>query len=140
MQCANSVTFRLLTFLMVSSFKEKFKNQTSKAVLKNKCIRFYPNLPPKSRSINPLSFRKIMWLLVEHCITNTFFTSWNGIAPGYIHDMLKPSSLLRYTILKASCITDGIILTSAENNYMSKKAIFLRAKNMVRNKPQKKKS
>ena len=70
----------------------------------------------------------------------TVFKSWNGIVPGYIHDMFKSSSLLRYSILKASCITDGIILTSAENNYMSKKAIFLRAKNMVKNKPQKKKS
>ena len=73
-------------------------------------------------------------------ITNTIFKSWNGIALRYIHDMFKSSSLLRYSILKASCITDGIILTSAENNYMSKKAIFLRDKNMVRNKQQKKKS
>ena len=81
-----------------------------------------------------------MWLSEEHCITNTVFKSWNGIAPGYIHDMFESSSLLRYSILKASCITDVIILTSGENNYMSKKTIFLRAKNMVGNKPQKKKS
>ena len=40
--------FDLSTSLMVSSFKEKFKNQTTKAVFKNKCIRFYLNLPPKS--------------------------------------------------------------------------------------------
>ena len=31
MQCANSATFRLQMFFLVSSFKEKFKNQTSKS-------------------------------------------------------------------------------------------------------------
>ena len=101
---------------MVSSFKEKFKNQTSKDVLKQKCICFCLNLPPKFRSIDPLHFRKSRWLPVEHCIANTVFNYWNGIAPGYIHEIFKLSSLLRYSILKASCITDGIIHTSAENN------------------------
>ena len=79
MQCANSANFDLSTSLMVSSFKEKFKNQTTKTVLKNKCIRFYLNLPPKSWYISSLPFRKIMWLSVEHCITNTAFKSWNRL-------------------------------------------------------------
>ena len=52
--------------------------------------------------------------------------------------MFKPSSLLKYSILKTCCITDGIIHTSSKNNYMSKKVIFLRAKNIIKNKPWKK--
>ena len=71
--------FDLSTSLIVSSFKEKFKNQTTKAVLKNKCIRFYLNLPQKSWYISSLPFRKIMWLSVEHCITNTAFKCWNRL-------------------------------------------------------------
>ena len=44
--------------------------------------------------------RKINWLpvsdRVEYCIANTVFNSWNGIVPGYIHEMFKPS-LCRYS-------------------------------------------
>ena len=65
----------------------------------NKCIRFCLNLPPRSH-INPSHFRKINWLpvsdRVEYCIANTVFKYWNGIVPGYIHEMFKPS-LCRYS-------------------------------------------
>ena len=65
----------------------------------NKCIRFCLNLPPRSH-INPSHFRKINWLpvndRVDNCIANTFFKYWDGMVPGYIHDMFK-TSLCRYS-------------------------------------------
>ena len=33
---------------------------------------------------------------VEYCIANTAFKYWNGLVPGYIHEMFKPS-LCRYS-------------------------------------------
>ena len=75
---------------MVSSFKEK------EETMKN--IHFCLKLPPRSH-INPSHYRKINWLpvsdRVECCIANTVFKYWNGIVPGYIHEMFKPS-LRRY--------------------------------------------
>ena len=75
---------------MVSSFKEK------EETMKN--IRFCLKLPPRSH-INPSHYRKINWLPVsdriECCIANTIFKFWNGIVPGYIHEIFKPS-LCRY--------------------------------------------
>ena len=57
------------------------------------------NLPPRSH-IDLFHFRKINWLPVsdraEYCIANTVFKYWNGIVPGYIHEMFKPS-LCRYS-------------------------------------------
>ena len=77
-------------FFMVSSFKEK------EETMKN--IHFCLKLPPRSH-INPSHYRKINWLpvsdRVECCIANTVFKYWNGIVPGYIHEMFKPS-LRRY--------------------------------------------
>ena len=77
--------------------KENLKLKLQKA--RNKCIRFSLNLPPRSL-INPSHFRKINWLLVsdrvEYCVANTVFKYWNGIIPGYIHEMFKPS-LCRYS-------------------------------------------
>ena len=65
----------------------------------NKCIRFCLNLPLRSH-IDPSNFRKINWLpvsdRVEYCITNTVFKYWNGIVPGYVHEMFKPS-LCKYS-------------------------------------------
>ena len=65
---------------MVSSFKEKFKNQTSKA--QNKCIHFCLNFAPRSH-IDSLNFREINWPpvsdRVEYCIAKRFFKYWNGI-------------------------------------------------------------
>ena len=65
----------------------------------NKCIRFCLNLSPRSH-IDPSHFRKINWLpvsdRVEYCIANTTFKYWNGIVPGYILKMFKPS-LCRYS-------------------------------------------
>ena len=64
-------------------------------------IMFYLslNLPPRSH-IDLFHFRKINWLPVsdraEYCIANTVFKYWNGIVPGYIHEMFKPS-LCRYS-------------------------------------------
>ena len=77
--------------------KKNLKLKLQKA--QNKCIRFCLNLPPRSH-INPSHFRKINWLpvsdRVEYCIANTVFKYWNGIVPGYIHEMFKPS-LCRYS-------------------------------------------
>ena len=59
---------------MVSCFKEKFKNQTSKS--SKKFIRFCLNLPPRS-CIAPSHLRKINWLpasgRVEYYVVNTVF-------------------------------------------------------------------
>ena len=77
---------------MVSSFKDKFKAQTSKP--QNKCIRFFLSFPLRSLIHLP-HFKKINWLLVsdrvEYCIVSNFFKYWNGIVPGYIHKTFKPS-------------------------------------------------
>ena len=82
---------------MVSSFKKKLKLKLQKAP--NKCTRFCLNLHPRSH-IDPYHFRKINWLLVsdrvEYCIANTIFKYWNGIVPGYIHEVFRPS-LCRYS-------------------------------------------
>ena len=76
--------------------KKNLKRKLQKA--QNKCIRFCLNLPRSH--INPSHFRKIKWLpvsdRVEYCIANTVFKYWNGIVPGYIHEMFKPS-LCRYS-------------------------------------------
>ena len=34
--------------------------------------------------------------MTEYCIANTVFKYWNGIAPGYIHKIVKPL-LCRYS-------------------------------------------
>ena len=77
--------------------KKKLKLKLQKA--QNKRIRFCLNLPPRSH-IGPSHFRKISWLpvsdRVEYCIANTVFKYWNGVVPGYIHEMFKPS-LCRYS-------------------------------------------
>ena len=57
------------------------------------------------------------------------FNYWNGIVPGYIHNLFKPS-LCRSKIK----IKDGIGHTFAENKYRAKKLILCRTKNMVQNK------
>ena len=79
-------------FFMISSFKEKLKNQTQKA--QNKSTRFCLSLPPRSR-INPLHFRKIKIRpardRVEKCIVNTVFKYKNGVLRN-THEMLKPHS------------------------------------------------
>ena len=54
MQRANSTTFRLRMFFMVSSFKEKFKNQTSKS--SKQIYSFCHNLSPRS-PVDPSHFR-----------------------------------------------------------------------------------
>ena len=65
----------------------------------NKYTHFFLNLPLRSH-IDLFHFRKINWLPVsdraEYCIANTVFKYWNGIVPGYIHEMFKPS-LCRYS-------------------------------------------
>ena len=77
--------------------KTNLKLKLQKA--QNKSICFWLNLPPRSH-IDPSHFRKINWLPVsdraEYCIANTVFKYWNGIVPGYIHEMFKPS-LCRYS-------------------------------------------
>ena len=71
--------------------------------------------------INLSHFRNIKWFpvsdRVEYCIVNTVFKYWNGIVPGYIHEIFKPS-IYRYS------------------KYRVKKLIRLRAKSMVQNRPQ----
>ena len=82
---------------MIPLLKKYLKLKVQKA--QNKFIRFCLNLPPRSY-IDPLHFRKINWIpvndRVECCIANTVFKYWNGVAPGYIHEMFKPS-LCRYS-------------------------------------------
>ena len=77
--------------------KKNLKLKLQKA--QNKCIHFCLNLPPRS-PIDLSHFRKINWLpvsdRVEYCIANTVFKYWNGIVPGYIHEMFK-LSLWRYS-------------------------------------------
>ena len=77
--------------------KKNLKLKLQKA--QNKFIGFCLNLPPSSH-IDPSHVRKIYWLpagdRVEYCIANTVFKYWNGIVPGYIHEMLQPS-LCRYS-------------------------------------------
>ena len=61
---------------------------------RNKCIRFYLDLPPRSH-MDPSHLTKTNWLLasdrVEYCIVNIVFKYWNLIVPRYIHEMFKPS-------------------------------------------------
>ena len=85
-------------------------------------------------SYDPSHFRIINWLpvsnRVEYCIVNTVFKYWNGIVPGYIHEMFKPP-LCRYSTRSQMALD----ITSAENKYRAKKLILHRAKNMVQNGP-----
>ena len=78
--------------------KKKLKNKYQKD--QNKHIPFSLNLIPRSR-IDPSHFRKIKWLpasrRVEYYIANTVFKHQNGIVPGYIHEIFKPSLLIYST-------------------------------------------
>ena len=80
---------------MLFSFSWLLKLQKAQ----NKCVRFCLNLPPRSH-IDPSHFIKINWVpvsdRVEYCIVNTIFKYWNGIVPGYIHEVFKPW-LCRYS-------------------------------------------
>ena len=77
--------------------KKNLKLKLQKA--QNKCICFCQNLPPRSH-INPSLFKKINWLpasdRMEYYIVNTIFKYWNGIVPGYVHEIFK-SSLCRFS-------------------------------------------
>ena len=55
-------------------FKKNLEIKLQKA--QNKCVRFCQNLPPRSL------FRKINRLVFKY---------WNGIVPGYIHEMFHSS-------------------------------------------------
>ena len=131
MQCANSGTFRLWMFFVVSSFKEKFKNQTLKSA-QNKYIRFCLNLHPRSR-IDLSDFRKRKLRSardrVEHWLVNTVLSTKMELYPD-IHEMFKPS-FLKYSI--KSLVSLDIPLW--ETNAGQRKVIYLWAKNMVKNKP-----
>ena len=80
------------------------------------------------------TLEKINWLLVsdrvEYYIANTIFKYWNGIVPGYIHEMFKPS-LCRHS--SRSQIALDIPLQ--KTNTGQKSLYFFRAKNMVQNRP-----
>ena len=86
-QSTNSATFRLRTFFMIPHLKGNLKIKFKKA--QNKFICFCLNWPPRSH-LHPSHFRKITWLpardRVEHCIANTVFKYWSGIALGYIQE------------------------------------------------------
>ena len=115
---------------MISCLKKK-KIKLQKA--QNKCIRFCLNLTPRSH-IDPSHFRKINLLpvsdRVEHCIPNTVFNYWNGIVPGHIDGMFKPS-LCRYSARSQMALD----IPLRKTNIGKKKLILLRAKNMVQNRP-----
>ena len=80
---------------------------------------FLPNLPPRSY-IDPSHFRKINCLpisyRIEYCNANTVFKYWNGIIPGYIHEMFKPS-LCRYSTI--SQMTLDILLRKTNTGQKS---------------------
>ena len=105
-------------FLIFSSFKEKFKIQTSKS--SKQMYSFCLNLRPRSH-IDPSHFRKINWLpvseRVEDCMTNTVFRYWNGIVPGYIH-MFKPS-LCRYSTRSLMALDMPLRKTNAGQKSLS---------------------
>ena len=102
-----------------SLLKKNSKLKLRKA--QNKCIRFCLNLSPRSH-INPSHFRKINWLpvsdRVEYCIANTVFKYWNGIVPGYIHEMFKPS-LCRYSTRSQMALNIPLRKTISEQKSLS---------------------
>ena len=77
--------------------KKNLKLKLQKA--SNKFIHFFLNIRPRSH-IDPSHFRKVNWLpvseRVEYCMANTVFNYRNGVVPGYIHEIFKPS-LCRYS-------------------------------------------
>ena len=89
MQSANSVAFQLWIFLIVSLFKETFKNQPSKS--SKRIYSFLPKFNSPRSQIDPSHFRNMNWVVasnrVEYCIENAFFTCCSGIVPEY---MFKP--------------------------------------------------
>ena len=64
--------------------KKNLKLKLQKA--QSKCIRFCLNLPLRSH-IHPSHFRKINWLPFSDRVESKY---WNGIVPGYIHEMFRP--------------------------------------------------
>ena len=74
---------------------------------------------------------KTNWLSVndrvEHCIANTVFNNWIEL---YQDIFMKSLSLHSVDIAQ-----DGIRHIFVESKYREEKLIFLRDKNMVRNKP-----
>ena len=84
MQYANSATFRLSLFLIVSSCKEKFFKNSKSSKLKNsksskKCFLYCLNLLRLRSHVDPSYFREINWSppsdRVEYCIANTFLST-----------------------------------------------------------------
>ena len=67
-------------------------------------------------------FTKISWLpvgdRVEYCITNTVFKYSNGIVPGYIHEMFKPS-LCRYNTGSQMALDIPMRKTNTEQKSLS---------------------
>ena len=112
--------------------KKNLKLKFQKA--QNKCTRFCLNLPPRSH-IDPSHFRKVNWLpvrdRVEYCIANTIFKCWDGIVPGYIHEMFKPSPCKYST--RSQMVLD--VPLRKTNTGQKRKLILLRTKNMVQNRP-----
>ena len=116
--------FSPISLWMFPFLKKNLKLKLQKA--QSKCIRFGLNLPPRPH-IDPFHFRKINWLpfshRVEYFIANTVFKYLNGIAPGYIYEIFKPS-LCRYSA--RSQITLDIPLRKI--NTGQKSLFFLRSK------------
>ena len=120
---ANSVTFDYGCSswfpLLMKSLKIKYQK------VQNKCICFCVNLLTRS-NIDPSHFREINWLQaskrVECCIANTVFKCWNGIAPGYIHEIFKPS-FCRYSMRSRMALD----ITLRKTNAGQKRLSFLRA-------------
>ena len=112
---------------MFALLKKNLKLKLQKAQIKS--IRFCLNLPPRSQT-DPSQFRIINWLpdsnRVEYRIASTDFKCWNGVVPGYIYEMFKPS-LCKYSTRRQMVLEN----TSVESKHRAKKLIFHRAKNMV---------
>ena len=97
--------------------KKNLKLKLQKA--QNKYIPFCLNLRPRSH-IDPCLFRKINWFPVsdgvEDRIANTVFKYYNGIVPGYIHEMVP---LCRYSTRSQMALDIPLRKTNTEQKSLS---------------------
>ena len=82
---------------MVSSFKDKFKTQTSKSSKQMYSLlpKFSSEISYRSMALKKNKLASGFWQSRIR-IANTDFNYWNGIVPGHICEMLNPS-LRRYS-------------------------------------------
>ena len=99
---------------MISPFKEKIKNQTSKS--RKQMHSFFAKIYLRDLISNYCTLENKLASTssrIENCIVNIVFKYSNGIVPEYIHEMFKPS-LYRYSRR-----------SQMENKFRAKKLILL---------------